>query len=60
MLEHIILDEPHEMVQKKLNQWRHQYGLCIVLVRQSTSNTGYTYIYLTRNELPPTRKGDKS
>lgn len=53
MMEHIILDEPHDLVQKKLNQWRHQYALCIMLVRQSLSNPDYTYVYLTRNELPP-------
>ena len=60
MIEHIILDEPHEMVQKKFNQWRHQYALCIMVVRQSTSNPDYTYAYVTRNESPPTKKGDKS
>ena len=53
MIEHIILDEPHVMVQKKLNQWRHQYALCIVVVRQSTSNHDHTYAYLTRDEFPP-------
>ena len=60
MIEHIILDEPHEMVQNKFNQWRQQYALCIVLIRQSTNNPDYTYAYVTRNELPPTKKGDKS
>lgn len=48
MIEYIILDEPHVTVQKKLNQWRHDYMLQIYVMMQSGTSSSNTYVAIGR------------
>ena len=50
MIEYIILDDIHSEIQKKLNQWRHDYMLHIYVIKQSETNHNKTYVALGRQK----------
>ena len=57
MIEYLILDDIHSEIQKKLNQWRHNYMIQIYAIRQSESGPHKTYVALGRmrnqEQIPP-------
>lgn len=52
MIELLILHDVHSEVQKKLNQWRHDYIIVIQTIGQSTSSAEKTYAVIERSKKP--------
>lgn len=47
-MEYIILEDVHSEVQKKLNQWKHNYDIEILHIRPSETRSQHTYVALIR------------
>jgi len=48
VIEYLILNDVHTEVQKKLNQWRHDYEVQVYVIGQSTSSAEKTYAVIGR------------
>ena len=52
MWENIIEYEVYDLLQKKLNQWRHKYNFKVKSITPCPHKKEYVFCYLARREKP--------